>query len=68
MSTTVIEIKNHGDPSDVGHLEKALEAVPGVQFVEIDPKTGRARIEHSDADPRLLVRSIEEQGYLGRVV
>lgn len=64
MHTTHILISDlGGEATDSGHLEKALEAVPGVQSVEIDTQTCLASVEHDGADAGKLVAAVRAVGY-----
>lgn len=45
-----------------GHLEKSLEAVPGVQSVELDHANDRAIIEHDGADLEKLTTTANMEG------
>lgn len=63
MTTTEIKIAKLSDATDAAHLEKALEAVPHVQSVRVDPETHSARVEHDGADPRQLTEAVKRLGY-----
>jgi copper chaperone CopZ len=60
---TVVEITELNDPSEEAHLEKSLEAVPGVQAVRIDSQKRQAVVEHEGADPRQLIAAVRTLGY-----
>lgn len=49
---------------DASHLEKALEAVPGVHSIEIDPADNEARVQHDGIDPQMFTQALREQGYI----
>ena len=63
MPTTCLKIQGLRDVTSTGHLEKALEAVPGVRSVEIDPAGEQAIVEHDAANPRLLTTAAAGLGY-----
>jgi copper chaperone CopZ len=63
MTTTQIKIAKFSDATDAAHLEKALEAVPRVLSVKIDPETHTASIEHDGADPKELTQAVKRLGY-----
>ena len=63
MSTkTDIHIKGLRNITSTAHLEKSLEAVPGVQAVEIDPQNERAIVEHDGADLEKLKVALAAEG------
>ena len=66
MSTILIEIPGCDDATDNGHLEKALEAVPGVESVEIDPASGTATVRHQGSDAGQLLAAVRTLGYEAR--
>jgi copper chaperone len=51
----------------VAAVKKALEAVPGVERVEVSLDAGRAEVE-GEADPQALVEAVKAEGYTARVV
>lgn len=63
MKTTQIKIAKLSDATDAAHVEKALEAVPRVQSVRLDPAEHAAIIEHDDADPKELTEAVKRLGY-----
>ena len=63
MTTTHIRIAQLTGATDAAHLEKALEAVAGVQSVRIDPAGNQAIVEHDAADPRELALAVKQLGY-----
>ncbi len=54
-----------------GHCQKAvqeaLEGVPGAQHVEVDLKTGTAKVE-GVLDANLLIEAVVEEGYQASMV
>ena len=63
MSTkTDILIKGLRNVTSTAHLEKKLEAVPGVEAVEIDSQNERAIVEHHGADMEKLKVAVMEEG------
>jgi len=50
----------------VHSVTQALKGVVGVKNVSVDLAGGRARVE-GEADPRALVRAVEDEGYRARV-
>ena len=63
-----IRVNLDGRPPMNGHLEKALEAIPGVQAVEIDREQQCALVEHDGADPGRLLAAAAEEGFQATVV
>ena len=63
MSTTQLVIDNFENVTDTAHLEKAFEAVPGVESVEIDPQSRKVLITHHGADPSQLASAAQKLGY-----
>lgn len=63
MSITHLRIQGLRNVTAIGHLEKSLEAVPGVQAVRIDSTGEEAMVEHDGADPKLLIAAAAELGY-----
>ncbi|HLP26424.1 MAG TPA: heavy metal-associated domain-containing protein [Acidobacteriota bacterium] len=63
MPTAIIPIPQLTSATDGAHLEKALEAVPGVSGVHLDIAAHTAEVEHRDADLRELVRAVHALGY-----
>jgi copper chaperone len=49
----------------VGAVSKALEAVAGVESVEVSLERGEARVE-GNADAAVLIAAVEEEGYEAR--
>ncbi len=70
MNPEIIRLKiSKLDPAtDTAHLEKALEAVPGVRSVEIDPSANEAIVRHEDAEPGKLTQALRQQGYVSDIV
>lgn len=48
-------------------VTKALQRVPGVERVEVSLERGEARVE-GGADPKALLRAVEEEGYRAEVL
>jgi copper chaperone CopZ len=67
MKTTRIRIKGMTCLNCVTHVQKALEAVPGVQEAEVTLDEG-ARVSHADVDEQSLLRAIQAAGdYHGEI-
>lgn len=47
----------------VGHVQRALASVPGVQSVEVDLGDQRATVEHDQVETSRLIGVVEEEGY-----
>lgn len=60
---THIQIAKLEGATDAAHLEKALEAVPRVQSVKIDPAAHEAIVEHDAADVQELTTAVKRLGY-----
>ncbi len=67
MQAIHIDIEGLNDVTDAGHIEKALEAVPGVKFVEIQPGAAAARLVHEGADRRRLTAALANLGYTSHI-
>jgi copper chaperone CopZ len=67
MTTTHIKIATLRGATDAAHLEKALEAVPRVQSVRIDPAGRQAIVQHEAADPRELALAVKQLGYSAEI-
>ncbi|MCE1229031.1 MAG: cation transporter [Firmicutes bacterium] len=50
----------------VGHVKKALLAVPGVQSAEVTLQPQQAQVQ-GEADPKALIAAIEEEGYAAKL-
>ncbi len=64
---TTIKIAKLADATDTAHIEKALEAVPGVQSVRVEAAENRAIVEHEGADEAQLTSAIKQTGYIATV-
>ncbi len=64
MPTTNLKIAKLNDATDAAHIEKALEAVPHVTSVTIDPGENLAVVEHDGANPQELTSAIKQLGYI----
>ena len=51
-----------------GHLEKSLESVPGVHFVELDRSSEQAIVEHRGADPAQLTAAAATAGFATQII
>jgi copper chaperone CopZ len=60
---TRVAIEGLHGATDTEHIEKALEAVPRVQSVEIDPAAGSAIVRHDGARSTDLVSALGAVGY-----
>lgn len=67
MSTTCLKIEGLSNVVATGHLEKSLEAVPGVASVEIDHTSECAIVEHDGASLQLLQTAAADLGYRATV-
>jgi copper chaperone CopZ len=50
------------------HIEKALEAIPGLNSVKVDLQQGQVTVEHDGADPEQLRRAFMTSGLPAEVV
>lgn len=67
MKTTHIKIDGMNSANCVTHVQKALEAVEGVQDVQVTSGEG-ARVVHANASDDTLLRAIRAAGdYQGRI-
>lgn len=58
---TNLKIEGMNCVSCVAHIEKALEAVPGVQQASVNLGSG-ATVEHNGVDPQKLIRAVAAAG------
>ena len=66
--TTQIQIADTGALGDSAHLQKAMEAVPGVQSARVETQLGRATIEHEGADGQKLLAAIKAAGHEAKLI
>jgi P-type Cu+ transporter len=63
----LIELPIHGMSctSCAAHIEKALQALPGVQLATVNFATERATVKYepNDTDPKALVEAVRDAGY-----
>jgi len=59
---TQIQIPGLRTHTAAAHLEKTIEAVPGVQAVELEPQSERAIVEHDGADLNKIVAALAAEG------
>jgi copper chaperone CopZ len=67
MSTTRLKIAKLGGATDAAHIEKALESVPRVSSVRLDPQANEAIVEHDGADEGEMTTAVKQQGYIASV-
>lgn len=65
--TIRLRISKLDDAAEAAQLEKALEAVPGVSDVAIDPETNEAVVRHQEVEPKKLTQALRQQGYISDV-
>ena len=63
MKVTHLHVPALESATDTGHLEKALEAVPFVTAVEVEPDLHEIRVEHEGADAAQLTWAVLQLGY-----
>lgn len=63
MPTAIIPIPQLTSATDGAHLEKALEAVPGVSSVHLNLSEHTAEVEHHNADLQAMIRAVQALGY-----
>lgn len=66
MSTTRLKIAKLDAATDAAHIEKALEAVPRVRAVRLEPDDSAAVVEHDGADVRELTDAVKQLGYISQ--
>ena len=64
MPTTHLKIAKLDNATDIAHIEKALEAVPGVQSARVVADENEAVIEHEDADTAEMTTAVKKLGYV----
>lgn len=67
MNTTRLKIAKLSGSTDAEHIEKALEAVPRVKSVRVEPDENQAIVDHDGADERELTTAIKHLGYIAAV-
>ncbi len=65
--TITVHVHGLANPADVAKLQKALEAVPGVTKVKVDPDgtTAIAVADQAVTTPAKLLKAIGDTGYNG---
>jgi len=63
METIQLKVTGMMCEACVGHVQKALRAVPGVQEVTVDLKAAGATVRHEKSDVAAMIAAIEEEGY-----
>lgn len=63
METLLLKIAQLSGATDTAHLEKAIEAVPGVASVEVESASHTVVVEHEGVEPSHLVTVAEDLGY-----
>jgi cation transport ATPase len=64
MPTTHLKIAKLDDATDIAHIEKALEAVPGVQSARVVADENEAVVEHENADTTEMTTAVKKLGYV----
>ena len=64
---TRLKIAKLADATDAAHIEKALEAVPRVNSVRVEPDDHQAVVEHDGADETELTAAVKQLGYVATV-
>lgn len=64
---TKLKIAKLDAATDAAHIEKALEAVPRVSAVRIEPEENAAVVEHDGADLGDLTSAVKQLGYISTV-
>ena len=64
---TRLKIAKLTDATDAAHIEKALEAVPHVSSVRVEPDENQALVEHDGADKSELTTAVKQLGYIATV-
>lgn len=64
---TRLKIAKLADATDTAHIEKALEAVPRVNSVRVEPSENQAIVDHEGADGDQLTTAIKQLGYVAIV-
>ena len=68
MATTKLKISGMTCVNCVTHVQKSLEAVPGVQSASVIQDEG-ATVQHTGADEREMIRAVEAKGgYKAQIV
>ena len=67
VMNTRLKIAKLAAATDTAHIEKALEAVPRVNSVRVQPDENQAIVDHDGADERELTSAIKQLGYLATV-
>ncbi|MFT3780380.1 MAG: heavy-metal-associated domain-containing protein [Nibricoccus sp.] len=63
MQTTILRLKGLGATAANAHIEKAIEAVRGVESVEMNVGDGEILIEHDGADTEKIREAVRALGY-----
>ncbi len=68
MQTIILTIEGMMCQACVGHVGKALRAVPGVVEVEVDLAAGRATVRHASGETGALALAVQEEGYTASIL
>lgn len=63
MMTTQLKVDGMTCEMCVGHVQKALQSVSGVQSAQVDLAAGRATVQHDDASENAMIEAVGEEGY-----
>jgi copper chaperone CopZ len=66
MNTT-LKIAKLAGATDAEHIEKALEAVPNVKSVKVEPDENQVIVDHEGADESELTSAVKQVGYIAAV-
>ncbi len=67
METTRLTIKGMVCDACVGHVQRSLLGVAGVQLVRVDRAAGEATVQHTRAETGELVAAVADAGYEAEV-
>lgn len=67
MNTTRLKIAKLAGATDTEHIEKALEAVPRVKSVKVEPEENQAVINHEGADEHEFTQAVKQLGYVAAI-
>ena len=67
MNTTRLKIAKLSGATDIAPIEKALEAVPRVKSVKVEPEENQAIVDHDGADERELTNAVKQMGYVAAI-
>ncbi len=68
MKTTQIQFQDSASLGESAHIEKALNAIPGVKAVRVESEAHRVTVEHESVDEQKLADAIRATGIAAEII